>query len=120
MTGTLPLLFACSGCSPAGRLAYDIALELDRRGVAEMSCLAGIGARKSHFLKQLAGRDVWIVDGCPIECARGVLELQHGGADAHIRLHELGVRKSSGAPENTDLEHLLEGALQQVHAHQQP
>jgi len=35
-----PVVFACSGCSPAGQLANQLALELDRRDIAEMSCLA--------------------------------------------------------------------------------
>ena len=120
MAQKLPLVFACSGCSHAGRLAYDVALELDRRGVAEMSCLAGIGGRITHFLRQLPGRDVWIIDGCPIECARGVFEQVRGRADAHICLHELGVRKNAGAPPDGDMERLLDGALQQVSAQQEP
>ena len=114
MTESIPLLFACSGCSPAGRLAYDLALELDRRGIAEMSCLAGIGAQRPHFIKQLRDREVWVIDGCPIECSLGVFESVCQHADIHIRLHELGVRKKQGAPQGLDLERMLEAALGQV------
>jgi uncharacterized metal-binding protein len=110
----LPLVFACSGCSLAGRLAYDLAQEFDRRGMAEMSCLAGVGAGKSHFLKELRGREVWIIDGCAIECSLGVFKHVRGTADVHIRLHELGVKKRSEAPRGWDIERLLDAATKQV------
>lgn len=38
-----PLVYSCSGCSSAAQLANHVALQLDRRGVAEMSCIAGVG-----------------------------------------------------------------------------
>ena len=93
MSEPLPVVFACAGCSNAGRLSYDLARALDERGAAEMSCLAGVAARKPNFLKQLRGRDVWVIDGCPIECARGVFDQAGHGVAVHVRLHRLGVRK---------------------------
>jgi uncharacterized metal-binding protein len=45
-----PLVFACSGCSFAGKLADDLARHLDRTGDAEMSCLAGVGAQRPSFI----------------------------------------------------------------------
>lgn len=110
----LPLVYACAGCSLAGRLAFDLANELDRRGIAEMSCLAGVGAKKPSFLKQLRGREVWIIDGCPIECALGVFDEAARSADVHIRLHECGVKKTSGSPQSCDIEKLLDAAMLQV------
>ena len=110
----LPLVYACAGCSVAGRLAYELAQEFDRRGIAEMSCLAGVGAGKAHFVKQLEGREVWIIDGCPIECSLGVFAQVRCRADVHIRLHELGVKKHSGAPPGWDMERLLDAAAKQV------
>lgn len=109
-----PVVFACSGCSSAGQLANNVALELDRRGIAEMSCLAGIGAAKQHFLKKLAGRAVWIVDGCPIECSLGVFGRIREPVDVHLRLYELGVRKADRLPEGAAFEKVMDGALEQA------
>ena len=39
----LPLVYSCSGCSSAAQLANHVALQLDREGLAEMSCIAGVG-----------------------------------------------------------------------------
>ena len=38
-----PLIYSCSGCSSAAQLANHVAVRLDRAGVAEMSCIAGVG-----------------------------------------------------------------------------
>lgn len=110
----LPIVFACSGCSHAGRVAYDLAQELDRRGIAKMSCLAGVGALKSHFLRQLRNCETWLIDGCPIQCALGVFERAQQSLDAHIRLHELGVRKGSRPLPVVNIEPLIDAALKQV------
>jgi uncharacterized metal-binding protein len=90
-----PLVFACSGCSFAGKLADDLARRLDRNGDAEMSCLAGIGAKRPSFIAKLTNREVWVIDGCPIECARGVFEQagRRAAITRHIRLHDHGVKK---------------------------
>ena len=38
-----PLVYSCSGCSNVAQLANDIAVWMSREGVAEMSCIAGVG-----------------------------------------------------------------------------
>lgn len=104
---SLPLIFACSGCSNAGRMADDVARELTAGGVAEMSCLAGIGARHPLFLKKLKGRDVWVIDGCPIECARGVFSQAQLKIDRCVNLQHLGVRKHDPLAEGQDRAKLI-------------
>ena len=39
----LPLVYSCSGCSAAAQTANTLAVRLDRRHLAEMSCIAGVG-----------------------------------------------------------------------------
>lgn len=109
--GAVPVVFACSGCSNAGQLANQVALELDRRGIAEMSCLAGVGAAKATFLKKIQGREVWVIDGCPIECSHGVFELARERVDVHIRLFDLGIRKNVELPTGVELDQLVENVL---------
>ncbi len=111
-----PVVFACAGCSFVGRLAYDLALELDRRSLAEMSCLAGLACEKKPFLKKVEGREVWIIDGCPIECALGVVDRIRRRADVHIRLHDFGIRKHGPPPGGVDMEGLIEKTLAKVAA----
>jgi uncharacterized metal-binding protein len=114
MSAKRPIVFACSGCSNAGQLSGRVALELDRRGIAEMSCLAGIGAAKPLFLKKLADREVWVVDGCPINCSLGVFEQVHEHTDVHIRLHDLGIKKNADVPDDEAFDQLMDGVLNQI------
>jgi uncharacterized metal-binding protein len=111
MAASLPIVYACAGCSNAGRLSYNLARAIDDRGAAEMSCLAGVAARKPTFLKQLRGREVWLIDGCPIECAGGVMREAGLAVDVHVKLHQLGVRKHEPAPSPERFEELVEAAV---------
>ncbi len=88
-----PLIFACSGCSHAGQAAYTVALQADERGLAEMSCLAGVAAGIPKFRKQLMGREAIVVDGCPIACAKAVFERQDLPITRYVGLHKIGVTK---------------------------
>lgn len=108
MNDPIPIVFACAGCSFAARLSWDLAKALDRRGVAEMSCLAGVGARKPAFLRKLVGRPIWVIDGCPIECGLGIFDLIDYKIDRHIRLAELGIKKLHEPAGGIDMDALIE------------
>lgn len=109
-----PVVFACSGCSPAGQLANQLALELDRRGIAEMSCLAGLGAEKPVFVKLAQRRPVWIIDGCPIECGGGIVDKVQQPAALHLRLHDYGIKKKDGLTDYMSLDELVDWVEQQA------
>lgn len=116
MAKQLPLVFACSGCSNAGQLADLLARELDRRGLAEMSCLAGLGAKRPVFLKKLADRKVWLIDGCPIDCAAGVLDQIDRPPDLRLNLHDLGIKKNGALPNEQGLERIVEKLIAKINA----
>lgn len=91
---SLPLVYSCSGCSSAAQLANHVAVQMDRRGAAEMSCIAGVGGDVPKLV-QLAksGRPIIALDGCPLECVNNSLA-RHGIAPArHYQLHKYGVKK---------------------------
>ncbi|ODS98900.1 MAG: zinc-binding protein [Lautropia sp. SCN 69-89] len=95
----LPLVYSCSGCSSAAQLANHLAVRLDRAGLAEMSCIAGIGgdvpalvglARKAAR----AGRPILAIDGCALACALACLRQRGLAPTEHVQLADDGVRKS--------------------------
>jgi uncharacterized metal-binding protein len=90
----LPLVYSCSGCSSAAQLANHVALRLDRKGVAEMSCIAGVGGDVPHLLKiAQSGRPIVALDGCPLVCVQSTLA-RHGIApQRHYQLQQYGVKK---------------------------
>lgn len=90
----LPLVYSCSGCSSAAQTANAAALELDSRGSAEMSCIAGVGGGVAPLVRLAkSGRAIVAIDGCALACVRHCLA-QHGIApDHHVLLPQLGVKK---------------------------
>src|SRR6516164_4539372 len=46
-----PLVYSCSGCSSAAQMANYFAVQLDRSGIAEMSCIAGVGGNVKKLVK---------------------------------------------------------------------
>ncbi|UVL81635.1 zinc-binding protein [Pseudomonas sp. B21-028] len=93
----LPLVYSCSGCSNVAQLANTVALRLDRAGLAEMSCIVGVGGHVAVLVnKARSGRRIIALDGCPLQCVQGCLQ-QHGlKADVPVVLSQLGLRKRYG------------------------
>jgi len=94
---TLPLVYSCSGCSNVAQLANTLALRLDRVGLAEMSCIVGVGGHVAPLVnKARSGRPILALDGCPLQCVEACLN-QHGlHADVHLILSQHGLRKRYG------------------------
>ncbi|MEO7106592.1 MAG: putative zinc-binding protein [Rhodoferax sp.] len=93
-SANLPLVYSCSGCSSAAQLANQVALRLDRKGVAEMSCIAGVGGDVPYLLKiALSGRPIIALDGCPLVCVQSTLARHSVVPDRHYQLQQYGVKK---------------------------
>lgn len=92
---TLPLVYSCSGCSSAAQMANDLALRLDRAGLAEMSCIAGVGGDVKPLVRTArSGRPILALDGCRLNCVKSCLA-RHGVEPArHVMLANHGVRKT--------------------------
>jgi uncharacterized metal-binding protein len=88
------LAYSCSGSSNVAQLANHIAVRLDRLGLAQMSCIVGVGGDvKSLVRTATAGRPVIAIDGCPLGCVERVLAAKGVRPEVMIRLHERGLRK---------------------------
>ncbi len=91
----LPLVYSCSGCSDVAQLTNNIAVEFDKRGLAEMSCIAGVGGNvKPLVRKAQSGRKIIALDGCPLQCAKHCLNNAGVKPDLHYVLTEFGLKKS--------------------------
>ena len=95
----LPLVYSCSGCSSAAQMANYVALQLDRRGMAEMSCIAGVGGGVPSLVRKAeeaaaAERPIVAIDGCVLACARRCLAQRDLAPTLHVQLGEAGVRKT--------------------------
>ena len=98
---TKPLVYACSGCSSAAQMANYLAIRLDRKGIAEMSCIAGVGGNVKKLVKTAkSGRKIITIDGCPLACTKACLKNHAIHSDISIELTSLGVAKKN----HTDFE----------------
>lgn len=103
---SLPLVYACSGCSSAAQLANTLAVRLDRERIAEMSCIVGVGGNVPSLVKtaQLP-RKILVLDGCPLHCAKRCLSNHGISPTLHIDLSRGGVKKrfhEDATPQETD------------------
>ena len=98
-----PIVYSCSGCSSAAQMANYLAIQLDRKGVAEMSCIAGVGGNVKKLVRTASsGRKIIVIDGCPLACSKACLKNHSLQPDVHIELTSLGVAKRQH--EDFDLE----------------
>lgn len=94
MSARLPLVYACSGCSSAAQMTNHLALKLDREGIAEMSCIAGVGGGVIGLVRTAqSGRRILALDGCVLKCASACLANAGVIAHTHLLLSDYGVRK---------------------------
>lgn len=94
---TQPLVYSCSGCSNVAQLANTLALRLDRAGLAEMSCIAGVGGGVPALLRKAqSGRRIIAIDGCQLHCTLACLTQAGVSPEHHVTLSEFGLRKRFG------------------------
>jgi uncharacterized metal-binding protein len=98
MKKPLPLVYSCSGCSSAAQMANALAIRLDREGLAEMSCIAGVGGGVEGLVRTArSGRRILALDGCVLACARACLGRAGLAPDRHLVLGDHGVKKRKHA-----------------------
>ncbi len=98
------LLYTCSGASDVGELADRAVRVLWKEGFAQKSCLAGVGADLSGFIKSAEGADINItVDGCPLLCAKKNLE-RIGITPVSIMLGDSGFQKGACVVDESAIE----------------
>ncbi len=93
--GSEPLMIlACSGGSNVGQLTNQAAVELTREGQGKMFCLAGIGAQLPPMVKAGAkASGVVVLDGCPIGCAKKIMENAGLSPGRYVVVTDLGIEK---------------------------
>ncbi len=88
------VVYVCGGSADVGELTDRAARRMSREGIANMSCLAGIGARDGDmmFNAEYATR-VLLMDGCPKACSRRTFENAKLHRFVHFDMSEVGLLK---------------------------
>ena len=92
----IPLVYSCSGCSSAAQMANYLAVRLDRKGIADMSCIVGVGGNVKKLVHTArSGRKIIVIDGCPLACSKACLSQHSLKPDIYVELTALGVPKKN-------------------------
>jgi len=99
------LIFTCSGVADVGEIADRTGRKLHKEGVGKMWCIAGIGAGLSNFIESTkAAAKVLVIDGCPIECGKKMMEKAGISNFSCIRVTDNGFEKGKGPVNESAIE----------------
>jgi uncharacterized metal-binding protein len=90
------VVLPCSGPCNVGQLANQAAVDLTRAGHGMMFNLPGLAAHRPLFVQaaQEMARNMVVVDGCSVGCARSVVEHLGIPVGTFLVLTDLGIEKS--------------------------
>lgn len=113
-SASLPLIYSCSGCSNIAQLANQLAIEMDRDNLAEMSCIAGVGGGVKKLVRLAqSGRPIIALDGCALHCVQHCLAQQGVVATHHVTLSDFGLKKHYKTDfQENELRHAKQNVLQ--------
>jgi uncharacterized metal-binding protein len=93
------LIYSCSGAANVAEISDRVARRLMKEGAGAMFCLAGLGAELPNMVETAKKADFSLVlDGCPIDCARKIIEKVNLVNTKVIRITDLGIAKAKGVP----------------------
>ncbi len=91
------IVMACSGACDLGQITDAVARKLMDSGVRKMNCLAVVGAGIEKSIEDFKTKNVLMLDGCPIDCGKRILD-KAGFVDYnYLRITDLGYKKG-GTP----------------------
>lgn len=92
------IIYSCSGIgSNVGQLANAAACRLALEGYSGGSCLAGVGGGIDKLVGMGKAADERIViDGCPVACAKKIMDDKGLLIDRYVVVTDLGIMKTPG------------------------
>ncbi|MEN6609825.1 MAG: putative zinc-binding protein [Methanoregulaceae archaeon] len=96
--GKTRIIYSWSGIgSNVGQFANAAACRLTQKGYGVGSCLAGVGGGIEKLVATGKSADERIViDGCPVACARTIVDNRNLPVDRHFLVTDLGITKTPG------------------------
>jgi uncharacterized metal-binding protein len=90
------IVYACAGASNLGQLANEIAIRLDRMGLAELCCLTEVAAKDASVAaaEDEPRRPLLAIDGCTNGCCSALLAQRGMEATRTVLLAGRGVAKA--------------------------
>jgi len=87
------MVLACSGACDLGQITDIVARKLRDNGVRKMNCLAVVGARIEKSIEDFKKKNILMLDGCPIDCGKQILDKAGFKDYKYLRVTDLGYKK---------------------------
>jgi uncharacterized metal-binding protein len=87
------MVLACSGACDLGQITDLVARKLRDNGVRKMNCLAVVGAGIEKSIADFKTKNILMLDGCPIDCGKQILDKAGFENYTYLRVTDLGFKK---------------------------
>jgi len=87
------MVLACSGACDLGQITDSAARKLRDNGVRKMNCLAVVGAGIEKSIEDFKKKNILLLDGCPIDCGKRILDKAGFTNYKYMRITDLGYKK---------------------------
>lgn len=87
------VVMSCSGQSDLGELSDLVARKFKKNKDRTMKCLAQVAIDNKALIESLKSSNILVVDGCPVDCAKKIVEKAGLSGFAYIRITDLGYKK---------------------------
>ncbi len=104
------IVMACSGASDVGQISDLVARKLRENGVRKMNCLAVVGAGIEKSIESFKTKEILIIDGCPIDCGKRMMEQHNFPNYKYLRVTDLGFVKGKTPATEENIQKVYEKA----------
>jgi len=104
------IVMACSGASDVGQISDLVARKLRDNGVRKMNCLAVVGAGIEKSIENFKTKEILIIDGCPIDCGKRMMEQHNFTNYKYLRVTDLGCVKGKTPVTEENIQKIYEKA----------
>lgn len=87
------IVLACSGASDLGYATDQVARKLSRSKDRKMNCLAVVASCTAGKIEEFRKCDILVIDGCPEDCGKKIMEKAGLNNYLYLRLTDLGYEK---------------------------
>jgi uncharacterized metal-binding protein len=78
-----------------GQLSNDLAKKMSKEGIGKMACIAAVGAGGPMAIKAAnEAKIVLIIDGCPMGCAKKIVEKAGIRPTLQVLVTDIGMKKT--------------------------
>ena len=89
------MIFPCAGACNVGQLSNDLAKKMSKEGIGKMACIAAVGAGGPMAIKAAnEAKIVLIIDGCPMSCAKKIVEKAGIKPTLQVLVSDIGMKKT--------------------------